>query len=237
MTKKIIHYCWFGSNKKSKLIKDCIDSWKRFLPDYKIMEWSESTFDINSNLYVKEAYKSKKWAFVTDYVRLYALYEYGGIYLDTDVEVFKNMDRFLGHDFFSGFEFHREKLSPITAVMGAKKHNTFVSRLLKDYDNAYFIKEDGTLNYQTNTYKITKILIDEYNIDPLLDELQILNNSIYIYPSHYFCNKQDKSYAMHHFNGSWTPRRKKIDRKIRKIYKYPINFILNFAKKLNILSK
>lgn len=232
MTKKIIHYCWFGGNKKSKLILDCIESWKFFLPDYQIFEWNESTFDINSNSYVKEAYENKKWAFVTDYVRLYALYNRGGIYLDTDVEVFKSLDPFLEHDFFSGFELYRNELSPITAVMGAKKNNPLIFRLLNDYNDTHFINKDGTLNYQTNTQKITKVLVDEYNIDPIKDQLQIINNSIYIYPSNYFCNKDENSYTVHHFNASWAPKRKKFDRKLRKIYKYPINIILTFIRKI-----
>ena len=86
---KIIHYCWFGKGKKSELIEKCIASWKKYLPDYKIIEWNESNFDINSNIYCKEAYENKKYAFVSDYVRLYAVYNYGGIYFDTDLEVLK----------------------------------------------------------------------------------------------------------------------------------------------------
>ena len=101
---KVIHYCWFGRGKLPKLAKKCIKSWKKYLPDYKIIEWNEDNFDINSNQYVREAYEAKKYAFVSDYVRLYALYNYGGIYMDTDVEVIKSLDEFLIHEAFSGFE-------------------------------------------------------------------------------------------------------------------------------------
>ena len=100
MIPKIIHYCWFGKNPLSDLAKKCIDSWKKYCPDYEIIEWNEENFDINSNVYVKEAYDSKKWAFVTDYVRLYALDKCGGIYMDTDVELLKGIDVFLENEAF-----------------------------------------------------------------------------------------------------------------------------------------
>ena len=95
INEKKIHYCWFGGNQKSDLILKCIDSWKKFMPDYEIIEWNESNFDINCNTYVKEAYNSKKWAFVSDYVRLWVIYNFGGIYFDTDVELINNIDDLL----------------------------------------------------------------------------------------------------------------------------------------------
>ena len=97
MIPKTIHYCWFGRNKKSPLIEMCIDSWKKYCPNYGIKEWNEDNFDINQCQFVKEAYATKKWAFVSDYARLYILKEHGGIYMDTDVEVIKPLDRFLVH--------------------------------------------------------------------------------------------------------------------------------------------
>ncbi len=118
MIPKIIHYCWFGRGQKSEKIKACIASWKKYLPDYEIVEWNEDNFDLSSNLYVKQAYDSKKWAFVSDYVRLYALYHFGGIYMDTDVEVLKSLDEFLDAPSFTGF---KTKDSPITAVLAQKK--------------------------------------------------------------------------------------------------------------------
>ena len=101
---KIIHYCWFGRGEKPEIVKRCINSWKENLKDYEIIEWNENNFDININNYVKEAYENKKYAFVSDYVRVYALYNMGGIYFDTDVEVFKSLDEFLQEDSFWGFE-------------------------------------------------------------------------------------------------------------------------------------
>ena len=104
MIPKIIHYCWFGDKELPKLAKKCLASWKKYCPDYQIKCWNESNFDVNSNQYVKEAYENKKYAFVTDYVRLYALYNFGGVYMDTDVEVIKNIDDFLNCKGFSSFE-------------------------------------------------------------------------------------------------------------------------------------
>lgn len=120
---KIIHYCWFGGNNKPKSVRTCIDSWKLHCPDYEIIEWNESNFDINSNLYTKQAYDSKKWAFVTDFVRLKVLYDNGGIYMDTDIEVLKPLDIFLYHEAFSGFEWV-DRIP--TGIIGAKKHNEWI---------------------------------------------------------------------------------------------------------------
>ena len=89
---KIIHYCWFGGNPKSEKIQWYIDTWSKYCPDYRIIEWNENNFDVEENIYCKEAYAARKWAFVSDYVRIKVLYEYGGIYMDTDIEVVKNLD-------------------------------------------------------------------------------------------------------------------------------------------------
>lgn len=214
---KIIHCCWFGGNKKTDLIKSCQKSWEKHMANYEIMEWNESNFDITQNKYVKEAYENKKWAFVSDYVRLYALYNYGGIYLDTDVELFKSLDEFNSGGFFSGFELYEGRISPITAVMGANKGNKFISRLLDDYAIRSFITSSGDFDLTTNTRVITKILIEEHGIDPLTDAYQESGNNIRIYPSSYFCNNLDSSYALHHFDGSWLPRKQKIKKKITKM--------------------
>lgn len=114
---KIIHYCWFGRKEKPELIKKCIKSWNEVLVDYEIIEWNEENFKLNND-FVKEAYQAGKYAFVSDYVRLHALYHYGGIYLDTDVEVYKPFDLFLQHDSFWGFE---QGNYIATSTMGAKK--------------------------------------------------------------------------------------------------------------------
>ena len=129
MIPKKIHYCWFGRNPLPESAQKCIASWRKYLPDYEIKEWNEDNFDINVNLYVKQAYESRKFAFVTDYVRLYALASEGGVYMDTDVEVLKTFDPFLHHHAFSGFE--NNNYVP-TGMMASEKNGKWVTELLDD---------------------------------------------------------------------------------------------------------
>ena len=221
MIPKTIHYCWFGRGEKPRLAKKCIDSWKRFCPDYEIIEWNEDNFDVNCISYVKEAYENKKYAFVTDYVRLYALYTQGGIYMDTDVEVIKPLDDYLDNRAFSGFE--SEEYVP-TGIMGSEASLPIFKELLEDYDNKRFVLEDGSLNFQTNCQYITSILI-KHGL--------ILNNSKQIiagftlYPSDFFCpyenetgrmNKTENTATIHWFNKSWVDRDKRIVSRITKIF-------------------
>ena len=150
---KVIHFCWFGGAEYPDLIKNCMASWEKYLPEYEIVKWSEENFDVNCNQYVKEAYENKKWAFITDYVRLYALYNYGGVYLDSDVEVLKPIDEFLDNEAFSGFE-SRDTVP--TAIMASVKGQRFMGELLHDYDNRKLILEDGSIDMTANTVVITE---------------------------------------------------------------------------------
>ncbi len=124
---KVIHYVWVGGKEKPKKIKQCIKTWKKVMPDYAIKEWNENNFDINSNDYIKAAYKNKKWAFVSDYIRMYALYNEGGIYFDTDVIAIRKLDEYLCYDCFTGFESNDY---PFTAVIGAKKNHPLIKTIL-----------------------------------------------------------------------------------------------------------
>lgn len=200
MIPKILHYCWFGGGKKSELIIKCIATWEKYMPEYEIVEWNEKNFDININTYVKEAYINKKWAFVSDYVRAYALYQLGGIYLDTDVEIRASLTPFLMHGAFSGFE---KKGFPFTAVWGAEKEHNWVSQVL-DYYNE--LKE---FTLKTNTEIVSEILIQNYKINIEDDTRQVLDDNIYIYPSSYFCLNLEKNFAVHHFEGSWLGKERK----------------------------
>ena len=157
MIPKIVHYCWFGRGMKPQSVEKYIESWHKFLPDYQFKEWNEDVFDINCNLYVKEAYENRKFAFVTDYVRLYALYTDGGIYMDTDVEVLGSYDQFLHHHAFSGFE--TDGNVP-TGMMAAEKGSIWAKELLEGYLNRTFVKKDGTLDMTTNTVVITKYMVE-----------------------------------------------------------------------------
>ncbi len=206
MIEKVIHYCWFGGKEKPELATKCIESWKKFCKDYKIVEWNEQNFDINSNLYVKQAYEAKKYAFVTDYVRLYALYTEGGIYMDTDVMVLKPLDEYLDNASFSGFE---SKTKIPTGIMASEKGNPLFKELLSYYDTAKFIREDGSMDMTTNVEIITNMLSPKGFIPN--GEFQVVDGFA-LYPQNVFCplhkKLNDKKYmkdtaTIHYFAGSW----------------------------------
>ncbi len=218
MIPKKIHYCWFGGNPLNDLAIKCIESWKKYCPDYEIIEWNESNFDINCNEYVKEAYEAKRWAFVTDYVRLYALYNYGGIYMDTDAELLKNIDCFLTKPAFSGFENNKE-LS--TAIMGAECGNKWIELLLDDYNGRHFLNPDGSYDITTNVVTITRLTAENYEVT-LDNTFTEIDGAVTFYPSDYFSPKDwltgqidltENAYCIHHFNASWYTEKERLDKK------------------------
>ncbi len=203
---KIIHYCWFGGNPLPESAKKYIETWKKYCPDYEIVEWNESNFDLNYNDYVKEAYASKKWAFVSDVARLHALVNHGGIYMDTDVEVLRSLDEFLKHDAFSGFE---KPDSIPTGIMACSKGHPMFAQLLSDYNGAHFIRPDGTLNFATNVDRITHRCL-KHGLQ-LNNELQTVCGFT-LYPTDWFCPKDygtgkitvtENTHTIHHFSGTW----------------------------------
>jgi len=197
MIPKKIHYCWFGGNPKPESFYICLESWKKCMPDFEIIEWNESNFDINCCTYVKLAAENKKWAFVSDYARALALFEQGGIYMDIDVEVKFPLDEFLVHRAFSGFEI---KGSPFTALWATEIGHPWPKRVLD------FYHEKQNFDLTTNTVIVSDLLVKEYGIDPNKDELQFGKDGIVIYPSTYFCLDLPKNYAAHHFVGTWHDR-------------------------------
>lgn len=208
MIPKIIHYCWFGGKEKPKLFKKCYKSWKKYCPDYEIIEWNESNFDLNCCQYVKEAYEAKKWAFVSDYVRVWALHNYGGVYLDTDVEVTKNIDGFLCHSAFTGFE--SEKY-PFTAVFGCEKKHSITEKVMRSYLDRKFKLDDNSYDMMTNTELVTSILVKEYKV-ALNNQTQAFDDGLVIYSNDFFCPKNcvdfsmnitSNTHAIHWFNASW----------------------------------
>jgi hypothetical protein len=218
---RIIHFCWFGRGEKPKKIVKCMKSWRRFLKDYQFIEWNEDNFDINSNQYVKQAYEARKYAFVSDYVRLYALYKFGGVYMDTDVEVLKPLDRFLTHKAFSGFE--DEKHVP-TGIMASIKEHEWIKELLEYYHGKDFVRRDGSFDLTTNTNIITKSCLG-YGLTPN-GEYQELTNGMALYPRTYFCpydyingaNYITKdSYTIHHFAKSWLPAHVRFRSEIKRL--------------------
>lgn len=220
MIPKKIHYCWFGGNPLPEKDKKCIESWKKYCPDYEIIRWDESNYDINKNLFMKQAYNAKKWGFVPDYARLDIIYNEGGIYLDTDVEIIKNLDPLLDNDGFMGFE-GGESVSPGLGF-GAKKGHPTIKKIMEIYENLEFIKEDGT-------YDLTPSPI--LNTEKMKEMGCVINNKeqivrgIKIYPTEYFCPKDyvtgklkitNNTYTIHHYNASWMSKKQKRRYLLRK---------------------
>lgn len=207
MIPKKIHYCWFGGNPLPDEAKKYIKSWQKHCPDYIIKEWNESNFDLDLYPYVREAYDAKKFAFVTDVVRLFALYNEGGIYMDTDVEVLSSLDPFLRHHAFSGFESpHRVP----TGIMASEKGGVWAKDNLEYYNGRHFIKPDGRMDLTTNVDTITQYMVSKGLI--LNNKFQEIDGLFTMYPCDYFCPKSLKdgkiyltprSVTIHHFNGSW----------------------------------
>lgn len=218
MIPKIVHYCWLSGDPYPEKIKFCIDSWKKQLPDYEFILWDKNKFDIDSCIWVKQAYEAKKYAFAADYIRLYALYHYGGIYLDSDVEVLKSFNPLLNQPYFFGTENSSELLIE-AATMGVEPHNEYIARCLNYYnDREFFI--DGEMDtlplpdimtYHVENYKII-ISENDFNYND--------DNILQVFTKDYFSPKNgvggklsyltSNTYSIHHYNASWYPMRKRL---------------------------
>jgi len=211
MIPKIIHYCWFGNKPIPELDLQYISSWKKYLPDYELRLWNEKTFDLDMYPYAREAYDNRKFAFVTDVVRLWALEQYGGIYMDTDVEVLKPLDEFLTLPAFTGYEKTTDTAYyPVTGIMASEAGNIWVKEQLKYYEKKHFIQQDGTFDITPNTETITNIMRENGFV--VNGEYGVYKKCMHIFPSDYFCPKQwntgeihitPNTYCIHHFAGSW----------------------------------
>lgn len=207
MIPKIIHYCWFGRNEKTKLAKKCILSWEKYCPDYTIIEWNEDNFDINLNSYTKMCYEQKRYAFLADYVRLLKVYEQGGIYFDTDVEVIRSFDDLLENKAFFGFE--NNEFINTGLGFGAEPQNEVVMKMINEYDGLL----DGTHGTigcpHLNTESLLKCGLKQNG------EKQTVNCAT-VYPSEYFnpyddptgiLAKTDKTYSIHWYGKSWMDKK------------------------------
>lgn len=221
MIPKIIHYCWFGGNPLPEKDQKCIESWKKFCPDYKIIEWNESNYDLNKNAYMAAAYKEKKWGFVPDYARFDIIYNKGGFYLDTDVELVKPLNELISNQAYMGFE---GKVWVNGGIgFGAEAQNYIIKDLRDMYDNINFYKEDGTINLTPSPYYITDFLVSKgLKRD---DSIQMIGN-MKIYPTEYFAAKDydtgvvhrtENTISIHQYNASWMTPRKKLGLKIKRI--------------------
>lgn len=200
MIPKKIHYVWVGGKPKPSKIQKCMRTWKR-LKGYEIIEWNESNFDIDAHPFVRAAYDAKKWAYVSDYIRAWAIYHHGGIYLDTDVFVLKTLDGLLNNRAFVGYE---RPDYPFTAVFGAEKGHPLIKKMLDYYDKLKSYSFDFQDN---NTISVSNILIDDYGCK-LGNQEQVLDDDIHVYPDYILCNPSFKSYTVHVFLGSWLSRSK-----------------------------
>lgn len=203
---KIIHYCWLSGDPYPNDIQECIDSWHEHLPDYDFMLWDMNNFDVSSVPYVKQAVDARKWAFASDYIRLWAIYNYGGIYLDSDIKVLKSFDGLLSEKAFTAFE----SGGRIAAwIFGGEKGAPIFKELLDYYKDRNFLREDGSLEQIPNTIPTTKILVNHglkaCNKVQRLDDITVFTED-YFSPFNPWTKKTvitDNSYAMHLFKGAW----------------------------------
>lgn len=226
MIPKKIHYCWFGTKPLGKSEEKCISSWKKHCPDYEIIRWNEEKFDIeNAPEFVKDAYTNKNFAFVSDYVRLVALYSEGGVYMDTDVEVLKCLDPLMAERAFFGFE--NNEFVNTGQMAAAEKGHPCLKAMMEIYRTASFFNDDGTKNILgcpiVNTEALEKFGLLKNG------EEQVLDEGIHIYPSDYFnpynpvtdtLNKTANTYSVHWYSMSWfSPARRMRAKLLRPVHK------------------
>lgn len=221
MIPKTIHYCWFGRNPLPSLAKKCIKSWKKYCPDYEIIQWNEDNYDLASApLYVRQAYDAKKWAFVTDYVRLQVVYDHGGIYLDTDVEVLRKLDDLLEHNAFFG----RESAKWIATGLGfgAVAGTPILKEMMDDYEDIPFTKEDGHIDDTSCPLRNTGVFL-RHGLQQV-NKCQLLEGGVMCFSTEYFCpkdywngliRKTVNTHTIHHYDASWLNPEQKKKQKIR----------------------
>lgn len=215
MIPKVIHYCWFGHNPLPELAVKCIESWKKYLPDYEIKEWNEDNFDVNAIPYTQEAYTVKKYAFVSDYARFYILYHHGGLYFDTDVEVVKSLDEIIKQGAFMGCE--NEVCAETIALavapglgLGCGPGLSLYAEILSMYEGLHFLCADGSLNLKTVVQYTTELLV-KHGLKNVNDVQRCAD--VWIYPKEYFCpidyytgqcKMSLNTHTIHHYAASWV---------------------------------
>lgn len=219
MIPKVINYCWFGGNPLPELAIKCIDSWKKYCPDYEIKEWNESNFDLECCDYIKEAYQAKKWAFVSDYARFDILYKFGGLYFDTDVELIKPIDDLVEKGPFMGLEKGMRSIATgfglaVNPGLGisANPGLSLYKEILDNYNNEHFINSDGSYDLTTVVIRTTEML-NKHGFAPVAEVQQVAG--IYIYPEDYFCpldyytdelEISENTRSIHHYFASWLSK-------------------------------
>lgn len=239
---KVIHYCWFGRNPLPESAVKCINSWKKFFPDYEIKEWNEDNFDVNIIPYTQEAYEAKKYAFVSDYARMWVLYYYGGLYFDTDVEVIKPMDDIVERGPFMGIEVDVTDDVPLVAPglgLGVNPGLDLYKQLLDYYSPLHFLNEDGTLNQVTIVKHTTNVLVAN-GLKPI-NSIQCVAG-VWIYPRDFFNPLDDNTgklvitentRSIHWYTKTWLKKRHPlVTWLIRIIHRYFGNDSLAWIKKM-----
>lgn len=229
MIPKIIHYCWFGRGPLPELAQKCIASWKKYLPDYEIKEWNEDNFDVNIIPYTAEAYKAKKYAFVSDYARFWILYKYGGIYFDTDVEVIRPIDDIISKGNFMGCETDASKDgSDACSVapglgLGVNPGLGLVKKMLDYYEGKHFVHEAVMKNQITVVHIATQVL-RENGLKDMVGIQEVAG--CFIYPSEYFCpinvttgriHVEKNTRTIHHYAGTWVDKKFSMKELVKKI--------------------
>lgn len=213
MIPKIIHYCWLSGDPYPPLVAKCIDTWKNKLVGYDFILWDRNKIDINSNIWLKETYDNKKYAFSADYIRCFALYHYGGIYLDSDVEVLKSFDSLLGLKSFIGYD---STNAVEAAIVGAERHSEWIMKALNYYDDRHFVDGKGSFDMRPIPRMLHSQLHNTFNFIDSPDKIINLEEVV-IFPSDYFSPKNyqtktlcvtNNTYTIHHFDGKWVTHNK-----------------------------
>ncbi|MCM1300267.1 MAG: hypothetical protein NC250_07410 [Alistipes senegalensis] len=240
---KLIHFCWLSGEAYPEKIARCIESWHEKMPDYEIMLWDRARFDREvKNEFAIQAVNKRKWAFAADYIRLFALYTYGGVYLDSDVKVYKPFDDFLSNAFFSGIEYFKPTnyVAIEAAVMGSIPNHPFVGKCLEEYESCKFIKEDGSLDMLPITVRMADIAKMDWGFEFVAKE-QHLKDNIVLYPPVTFTNpsgifSQKETYALHLCNGSWVENKPRnllrVINFVKRYYNKPFTALVNLLTKL-----
>lgn len=232
MIPKIIHYCWFGGNPLPDSARRCIASWRRFCPDYEIIEWNESNYDVNKIPYMQQAYACRKWSFVSDYARLDIIYQHGGIYLDTDVELLRPLDSLRDYESFMGFENGGHVASGLG--FGAAPGNAILREMMDLYEQLSFLREDGSADLTPTPVFSTQVLLRhglvQNNTRQQLDGMEI-------FPAEYFCPLNfrtgkkclsRRSYSIHWYDSSWydpaCQYEKRLNWKLNRLLPTPIAY-------------
>lgn len=228
---KVIHYCWFGHNPLPEEAKRCIATWRRFMPDYEIKEWNESNFDVNSVAYTAEAYRLKKYAYVSDYARFWILYHYGGVYFDVDVEVIRPLDDIIARGSFMGFQCqegvpednpHGNMAAGLG--MGVPAGHPFFKQMVDYYDHDHYVGWNGK-STGTVVFRATKFL--DYDHKTVLPGGVVSVSGLLIYPPEYFCplnyfthemNITENTRTIHHYMASWVRKRNRFQSALYRLY-------------------